>query len=163
MNTTIKKWEDRTDDTTPGAMIVAMESEIYDIRAALAAREGQQEPVAEWVNWEQGFQHLRAEGLPVGTKLYAAPVAQQSEAGALVEALRNIRDYRTDVSAEIAARSMRFYAELALSEAGAPTAAAKNCGTFACSAAQKDGIVCAEGECDIESGMRAAPTSGREG
>lgn len=56
------------------------------LAAQQAAREQQQEPVAEWVNWEQGFQHLRAEGLPDGTQLYVSPVAQQSGAGALLNA-----------------------------------------------------------------------------
>lgn len=41
----IKTWEDRTDDTTPGAVMMAMETEIVDLRAALA-RAGSAAPAA---------------------------------------------------------------------------------------------------------------------
>lgn len=36
----------------------------------------------------------------------------------LVDALQNIKNYRTDMSTEIAERSMRFYAEMALEDVG---------------------------------------------
>lgn len=49
-----------------------------------------------------------------------APAATSEPVAVLIDALRNIRDYRTDVTAEVAAKAMRFYAELALSDLAAP-------------------------------------------
>lgn len=127
----IKTWEDRTDDTTPGAMMMAMEAEIADLRAALAAK-GQQEPVI----WYDGSAPLdtgkvdegvRGLAIPDGTSvrhgkntapLYAAPVAQQSEAGAC----RWPTCQPEAVQQEVADQA---YRELYSGEAGAPTAAAE--------------------------------------
>lgn len=75
----LKSWfglEDCTGLFNPARMLAFTKAAIAQARASQAVAE----PVAEWVNWEQGFQHLRAEGLPDGTQLYAAPVAQQSKA-----------------------------------------------------------------------------------
>lgn len=36
---------------------------------------------------------------------------------------------------------------------------APNCGSYACRAARHDGVICADGECDIASGVRAAPVA----
>lgn len=49
-----------------------------------------------------------------GTERVKEDTREEEKIQALVEALENIRDYRSDVSDEIAARSMRFYAEEAL-------------------------------------------------
>jgi len=40
--------------------------------------------------------------------------------------------------------------------------AAVDCGTYECRAGQRDGVICADGECDIASGQRAAPAPAAE-
>lgn len=59
-------------------------------------------PMAPSLNWQAS----------VMAQIATAPDIERD--AALVDALRNIRDYRTDVSDSIAARSMRFYAQEAL-------------------------------------------------